>query len=163
MVNKKVFIAAAIAAAVLLALFYPTEKRKIKRTLKNVSEWVSKDVDATMLSVAAKSKKAGKYFAPKALFAYEKKGIEAEFSLEEIERGYVFLLQQERKFKVGFRDVKIDLGENNAASATLTALVESEGTTFDGLSSVNEISLELQKGDEGWRIRAVKINEVLEK
>jgi hypothetical protein len=161
--NRILIISLVAAAAILIVMFFPTDKRKIARLLKNTAAWATKEEGDSLLVIAAKSQKAGKFFTKKVAFNYEKRDFERELSLEEIERGYIFLMQQKTKFKVKMADIEIELSGDDGAAGTATLLVESEGASLEGLSNVNEVEYAFQKQDEGWRISGIKIVEVLEK
>lgn len=163
MVKRYIVAAAVILAAALLIVFFPTEKRKVRRLLGNTAEWASKRVDESPLVIAAKSVKAGKFFSPAVSFVYEKRDIERQLALEDLERGYLFLMRQKTRFSVKLADVEIVIGDDGSASAEATVFVESEGGEGDSISNVNDVLFEFRKGGEGWRICGIRIKEVLDK
>jgi hypothetical protein len=163
MVKNKILIIIIAAAAILIVMFFPTDKRKIRKLLNHTAEWATKESGDSPLIVAARSKKAERFFSKKVSFNYEKRDFERELSIEDIERGYFLLMQQKTKFKVKMTDIEIELSGDDGAAGTATLLVESEGASYEGLSNVNEVEFVFQKQDDGWRIKGAKIVEVLEK
>lgn len=164
MVNKKnVFIIFGFFILLVLIVFYPTEKRKIKKLLKNTTEWVQKNKDDTALTIAVKSKQSKNFFSEKILLKIERKGIEREISLEDIERWYLFLMKSNADFKVKLIDINIDVKNTFYAEAVATVLIEAKGDSLEEFSNVNEVNLGLSKKDKGWRINKIEIVEVLEK
>lgn len=164
MVNKKnVLIVFAVLFIGLVILFYPTEKRKIKRLLKNSCEWVQKSENDTAISIAIKSKKSKKFFAEKVLLKIERRNFEREISIEEIERGYIYLMTSNSKFKVSVKDLNVEIIDDFSAEADSAVIVEAKGGTLEEFSNVNEVLFGLKKMEDGWRINKIEIKEVLEK
>lgn len=164
MVNKKnVLIGLGVLCVVFLFFFYPTEKRKIKKLLKNTAEWAQKSKDDTPLTIAVKSKRSKKFFAEKVLLKIEKRNFEREIGLEDIERGYLFLMSSSAVFKVKISDVDIEAVSEFSADAVATVLVEAKGGSLEEFSNVNEVAFGFIKKEEGWRISKIEIKEVLEK
>lgn len=162
--KKKIFIIlAGISVILLLVLFYPTEKRKIKRLLKSVAEWAQKTEKDTTLSIALKSRQSKKYFAQKVLLKIERREIEREFTIEDIERGYIFLMGSSASFKVTISDIQIEILDDFSAEADASVIVETRGRTIEELSSANEMNFGLTKTKEGWKINKIVVKEVLEK
>jgi hypothetical protein len=164
MVNKKnILIVLGLLFIAFLIFFYPTEKRKIKKLLKNTAEWAQKSKDDTALAVAVKSKRSKNFFADKVLLKIEKRDLEREVALEDIERGYLFLMSSNDYFKVKITDIDIEKIEDFSAEAVATVLIEAKGGTLEEFSNVNEVSFGFTKKEEGWRINKIEIKEVLEK
>lgn len=163
MVKKYAAAAAIMIVAALLVAFFPTEKRKARRLLMNTAAWASKTGDENPVVIAAKAGKAGRFFSPKVGFVYEKRELERELAIEDLQRGYLLLMRQKTRFKVMLADVEIEITGEDTASAEATVLIESEGGDSGDLSNVNEVAFELRKGDEGWRISGIRIREVLDK
>ncbi|GEM_PF-1712162 len=164
MVNKKnILVVFTVISLILLFLFYPTEKRKIKRLLKNTAEWVRKTEEDTALSIALKSKRSRKYFSQKVFLKIERKEIEREITIEDIEKGYIFLMGSVVTFKATISDIKVEILNNFLAEANASVIVETGGKSIEELSSVNEVNFGLTKTDEGWRINKIVVKEVLEK
>lgn len=163
MVRKYAAAGLVVLFVILLIAYFPTEKRRVKKLLVNAAGWVTKEGGESPVVIAARSKKAGRFFSPRIDLSIERSGLERPFSIEEIERGYLFLMQQKRVFRVKLADIKIEITGDGTASAEATVLVESEGGGSEGLSNVNEVSFGLRKGDDGWRISSVRVVEVLER
>ncbi|NMC00405.1 MAG: hypothetical protein GYA35_09020 [Thermoanaerobaculaceae bacterium] len=164
MVNKRIFLIVLSAIFITaLLLFYPTEKRKIKNLMKKTAEWVQKSEEDTPLSIAVKSKKSRKFFADKVLLKIERRNYEREIPIEEIEKGYLYLMSSNSKFKVTIKDINIEIVDDFSAEADSAVIVETKGGTLEEFSNVNEVGFGLTKTEEGWRIRKIEIKEVLEK
>ena len=118
---KKYGAAAGVILLIFLAVaFYPTDKRKVRRLMKNTAEWASKEAGENLVVVAARSKKAEKLFAQRVDFVYEKREMERQLSVEDIERGYLYLMQQKTSFKVKLADVGIEITGDDTATADAT-------------------------------------------
>ena len=163
MVKKYAAVGAVLVAVVLVMAFYPTEERKIRKLLRDTAGWASKEGGENPVAIAARSKKANRFFAPEVDLAVEKIGLERSLSVDDVERGYLVLMRQKTVFKVKLADVGIEITGDEAASAEATVLVESEGGGGEGLSNVNEVAFGLHKGEEGWRISGIRVREVLER
>lgn len=164
MVNKKnLTIFFVIFVVVSLFLFYPTEKRKIKRLLKNTANWAQKNKHDNALSLAVKSKRSKNFFADKVLLKIQKKGFESEISLEDIERGFLFLMNSSTFYKVKITDIDIEFKSDFYAEAVSTVIIEAKGGTLEEFSNINEVAFGFSKKEEGWRINKIEVIEVLEK
>lgn len=164
MVNKRNYIIIfAIFFVFSLFLFYPTEKRKIKRLLKNTANWAQKNKDDNALALGVKSKKSKNFFADKVLLKIQKIGFEREISLEDIEKGFLFLMNSCTFFKIKITDIVIELKSDFYAESILTVIIEAKGGTLEEISNVNEVAFGLSKKEEGWKIDKIEVIEVLEK
>lgn len=161
--NKKSFVAILLFCFLLLVIFYPTEKRKIKRVLKKTAEWVKKEGEENPLVFGLRAKNAEKLFQKKVQFKYKRYNLEREVSIDEIQKGYLMLMQSTKKFNIKFKDLKIDILDNENSTCDATLLLESDSTSFGDLSKVQEIFFTFNKSDEGWKISGVEVVEVFEK
>lgn len=164
MVNKKnLIIVVTICCIFALFLFYPTEKRKIKRLLKNTANWAQKNKDDSALALAVKSKKSKNFFADRVLLKIQKRDLKREVSLEDIERGFLFLMNSTTFFKIKISDIDVELKSDFYAEAVSTVIIEAKGGTLEEFSNVNEVVFGFSKKEEGWRIDKIEVIEVLEK
>lgn len=144
-------------------LFYPTEKRKIKRVLKRGCEWVEKKGDENPLVFAVKSKNGEKIFSKIVFLKYDKYNFKRDVSIEEIERGYISLMQSVKSLNVKITDFNIEIDDNISATCDATVLIDTSGEIYSDLKNVSEVLFTLKKEDKGWRISGIEVVEVLQK
>jgi hypothetical protein len=145
-----------------IVVFYPTEKRKIKRVLKRGCEWVEKRGDENPLVFAVKSKNGEKIFS-KSVFLKYNKYVKRDVSIEEIERGYISLMQSVKSLNVKITDFNIEIVDDISASCDATVLIDTSGEIYSDLKNVSEVLFTFKKEDKGWRISGIEVVEVLEK
>jgi len=146
-----------------IVVFYPTEKRKIKKVLKRGCEWVEKRGDENPLVFAVKSKNGEKIFSKSVFLKYNKYDFKRDVSIEEIERGYISLMQSVKSLNVKITDFNIEIVDDISASCDATVLIDTSGEIYSDLKNVSEVLFTFKKEDKGWRISGIEVVEVLEK
>jgi len=153
-----------IAAAVVLTAalgwgwqtFFPSNERQIRRLLDRVAETVSIPTDGRFVGGVLAADRLKSYFTP---------GIEVDVDVpgegrhtftgrEELTQVYLLARSQHRGLRVEFLDVLVAVGpDGQAATAELTARIRQTGDKDFG---VQELRLQLHKGEDAWRIHRVE-------
>ncbi len=164
MVKKRSLLIVLISLILIgIVVFYPTEKRKIKKVLKRGCEWVEKRGDENPLVFAVKSKNGEKIFSKSVFLKYNKYDFKRDVSIEEIERGYISLMQSVKSLNVKITDFNIEIVDDISASCDATVLIDTSGEIYSDLKNVSEVLFTFKKEDKGWRISGIEAVEVLEK
>jgi len=166
MVNRKQVIAIAVIAAVILGgtfWLFPTDKRKIKKHFKALSEMALKEGDEPPLAQAKPMRMAPDLFADSCRLFYPARDVEGEFSAEQMGRYAARARQNFKELHLDFYDMAIHISEGGMADVSTTARLS--GLTLRGEASetTNELDVSLSKIDGEWRFTEFEIVEVLEK
>lgn len=162
MVKKRILLAISLLVIALIFFYYPTEKRKIKKTIRELESWLERKEDLNLIGIAIKSKKAKDFFKNECDINFKDKW-QRTFSIEEIEKGYYQIMTRFSYLKVMFKDLDIQINENGTAYVQSAILIESKGANVEDLTSVNEVILTMEKIEKKWKIKELKIEEILEK
>jgi hypothetical protein len=164
-VTRNQALAAVLAAAFLLgaALFWPTRERQVKRAMKGVAAWISKDQDESALRMAQRASDAPRFFADPCKVSAEPYGVEGSFTPQDLSRYALGAWSRLAKLEVRFYDVHALLPERDRAEVTATVRISVRDEEGEPTEETHEVSCLLTRRDGRWLVEAVTLVQVLER
>jgi ketosteroid isomerase-like protein len=164
-VNRKGIIWAVLGAAILWGLWYafPTRERQVKRQLKSLAGWVSKEKDEGALAMAQRVGEANRYFAPSCTWKAEGYNLSGRFTPEDISRMAFAARSRADHVSLKLYDVHVDFPAKDTAHVDATARLSGESKSGDAINETHEVECVLKKTDGRWLLEEVTVVQVLER
>jgi ketosteroid isomerase-like protein len=143
--------------------FFPGRQRQVKRQLKALASWATKEPGEGALAAAQTAREAREYFADPCTWTAEAFELSGKVSADEISQ-YMFAARSRfESLAVKFYDPVIDFQDDG--SALVTATVRVQGTQRDGdpVNETHEVRCTMTEEDGTWRIAKVTVVEVLKR
>ncbi len=162
--GRRFWALALLVAAVLgLWLFYPTRERQVRRQLRALASWATKEGPEGQLATAMRARDAERFVAPASTWSTEGQELSGTLTPSEIGR-FVFAYRSHwSQISVKFYDLQVDFPEDAVADVTATVLLRGRSDAGDDLNETHEVNCRLEKGDGGWLIHKVTVVEVLKR
>jgi hypothetical protein len=163
--DRRAYAAAIALALVLLGLilFYPTDRRKVKKVFSRTAEWVSKEGPEGALSQAQRIPEGERLFADPCELEAEAYRLSQSFTPRELARMAVGARSRFDTLELKFYDLEVWFPEDGKAEATVTLRLEGRSSGGESLSETHEMDCELVEEDGRWLFRSIKLVEVLKK
>lgn len=143
--------------------FFPTRQRQVKRQLKALASWATKDPGEGALAAAQAARRAKDFFADPCSWTADAFDLSGRVSADEIAQ-YMFAARSRfDSLSIKFYDPLIDF--QGDGSALVTATVRVQGAQRDGepINETHEVRCVMDKEDGTWLIEKVTVVEVLRK
>lgn len=165
MVNRKKVICALLGLAVLWGLWYafPTRERQVKRQLKALSHWASKDGKEGALAMAQRAGDANRFFAPTCTWKAEAYNLSGRFSPEDISRMALAARYRMDRISLRLYDVHVDFRDKDTADVDATVRLQGMSKDGDAVNETHEVRCVLKKTDGRWLLEDVTVVQVLER
>lgn len=166
MVNRKpiaVLAGVAIPLLVLIALFFPTRERQVKKRFKVLREWVQVVGPEQPLEMAGKYREALELFADPLELESKTYDFSGKMSAQEVAGNASRWRGGFRNLDVEFIDLKVTFPEDEKAVATTTAHLSGQSTSGNRFDETHELEVTLKKGEKGWVFSKVVMVQVLER
>ena len=154
------------AAALLhlgLVLFYPTDRRKVKKVFSSTAEWVSKEGPAGALSLAQKIPEGEKLFADPCELEAEAYRLSQSFTPRELAQLAAGARTRFDTLELKFYDLEVWFPEDGKAEATVTLRLEGRSSGGESLSETHEMDCILLEQEARSRFARISLVEVLNK
>lgn len=159
------YLAAGAAALLLLGLllFYPTDRRKVKKVFSRTAEWVSKEGPEGALSLAQKIPEGEKLFADPCELEAEAYRLSQSFTPRELAQLAAGARTRFDTLELKFYDLEVWFPEDGKAEATVTLRLEGRSSGGESLSETHEMDCVLLEQKGRWRFARIALVEVLKK
>ena len=119
---------ALLGLAVICGIWYafPTRERQVKRQLRSLAGWVSKEKDEGALSMAQRVGEANRYFAPSCTWKAEGYDLSGRFTPEDISRMAFAARSRVDHVSLKFYDVHVEFPAEDTARVDATARLSGE-------------------------------------
>jgi hypothetical protein len=163
--DRRAYLAAGAAALVVLGLvlFYPTDRRKVKKLFARTAEWMSKEGPQGALSQAQRIPEGEKLFADPCELEAEAYKLSESFTPGEIARLAVGARSRFDSLTLTFYDLEVWFPEEGKAEATVTARLQGDSSGGESLAETHEMECLLVEQEGRWRFQRIKLVEVLKK
>jgi hypothetical protein len=143
--------------------FFPTRQRQVKRQLKAIASWATKDPGEGALSAVQAARRAKEFFSDPCSWTADAFDLSGRVSTEEIGR-YVFAARSRfDSLSIKFYDPIIDFQGDGSALVTATLRVQGAQRDGEPINETHEIRCVMDKEDGTWLIKKVTVVEVLKK
>jgi len=150
--------------AVLAVLYFSgSEEKKVRKQFHLLSEWVSKDPDEKVFTMAHKVQSIGTLFAEACEFKAPIVSLSGSYTPEEISSYAAQGRAYFSKLSLRFYDLEIDFPEEGVAKAILTAKLTGTSKAGEHVDEIQEFECALQKIEDRWLFRSFKVVEVLKR
>lgn len=163
--DRRAFLLAGAAALLLLGLllFYPTDRRKVKKVFAHTAEWVSKEGPEGALAQAQRIPEGEGFFADPCELEAEAYRLSEKLAPREIAQLAVGARSRFDRLELKFYDLEVWFPEDGKAEATVTLRLEGASSGGESLSETHEMECLLVKQEGRWRFQRIKLVEVLKK
>ena len=163
--DRRAYLAAGAAALIVLGLllFYPTDRRKVKKVFSRTAGWVSKEGPEGALSLAQRIPEGEKLFSDPCELEAEAYKLSEKFSPKELAQLAVGTRSRFDRLTLSFYDLEVWFPEDGNAEATVTARLEGASSGGESFAETHEMECLLVEQEGRWRFRRIKLVEVLKK
>lgn len=165
MVNRKQMMAGIAGLVLCVAIFlvlFPSEQKRIKKQLHQLSGMVAKNSQESIAGMAIKTHQLSSLFASQCTLQVSDNMFSGIFSGTEIASNIVQARLQVTAIKLAFYDVQVEV-QADEAQATCTAQVEWTSQSGERGKETREIVCRLRKTGGQWLFCLFKAVNVLEK
>ncbi len=151
------------AAAVAVLYLLPSEEKKVKKQFSLLSEWVSKDSDESLFSMAQKLQGAAALFAERCEIRTHLESLSGSYTREEISSYAVHGRALFSSLHLRFSDLKIEFPEAGGAKVSSVARLTGRLTNGENVDESHEVESTLRKTGKKWLFTSFVMIEVLKK
>ena len=166
MVNRNQIIAIVVVLVIVLGgilWLYPTDRRKIKKQFKALSEMALKEGEEQGLARAKPMVMAKGLFTDPCRLFYPARDLSGEFSAKQLGSYAAQARLNFRELTLDFYDMAIHFPEEGVAEVITTARLRGVTSQGEETNQTNEMDVTLRKIDGKWFFADFEIVEVLEK
>ena len=165
MVSRRRVATAVVAAAVLLgaALFWPTRERQVKREMRAVAAWISKDEGEGAIRMAQRASEAPRFFADPCVVRADGYALEGSFSPHDLSRYALGAWSRLASIKARLYDLRVVFPERDRAEVTATVRVSVRDRDGEPTEATHEIACVVVRRDGRWLLQEASLVQVLER
>ncbi len=163
MVNSKGLIGVCIAALLVVVLVFvllPNKEKQVRKRLRQLVEYVSREADEPPLASLQKGRRIGLFFADPCRVILQGKMDEKELRRKEITDRVVLIRNTYSQLQVKFHDVSIVFPAETTADIHMTMRLTGV-TAGSDMADVQEVEARMKKLDGEWLFTDVTLVEVL--
>jgi len=157
-----------VVLAGILAVYYllPSEEKKVKKRFDLLSQYVSKEPDEDLLSMATRVKNIGSLFADPSEFKIEGDpfySFSGSYSREEVSAYALRGRSYFSRLSLKFHDLKIEFPETDSARVSFTARLTGKSMAGEDVDEPREMRCLLKKVERHWLFSSFEVVEVLKR
>ena len=162
---KYIVIALVVVSVGLVAtlFLFQSEEKKLKKQVRLLSEYVSKDSDESTIAMARKMQKLGTLFDASCELKIPVASLTGAYTREEISSYAARGRARFSKVSLTFFDLDVTFSEGGAAKVNLTARLEGRTNFGEVTRETRELLCLLRKIDGQWLFNSMEAIEVLRK
>lgn len=152
-----------VAGIIAFYIFSQSEEAQVKRQFKFIAEKIGKTPEESHIVAATKANRIREAFAETCKIHAPAYSFSRDTSSDELSTLVLSERSQYSEISLKFYDFVIDFPEKGTAEVNLTASMEGKLTTGEFVEDLHELKCKLQKIEDSWRLKEIKVVEVLKK
>lgn len=143
--------------------FFPTRERQVRRQMKALAAWASKESGEGALAAVQTAREAKEFFADPCEWQADAFELAGQISPDEIARYEFAVRSRFDTLRVKLYDLSIDFAQDGEAHVTTTIRVEGSKKDADPVNETHEVRCTLAKTDGRWLLKKITVVQVLKK